>query len=116
VSWLDRFKKERTPPELDQLSLKHLRFSKADLTLPRHIVHYVYFQEESDARAAGEVVADAGYDVTVSPADTVSQWLIRAEITRVVDETTVPGYRRWFEQIADRHGGEYDGWEAATKP
>lgn len=44
------------------------------------------------------------------------EWLVRAEITRVVDETTVPAYRRWFEHVAMEHGGEYDGWEATTKP
>jgi len=46
----------------------------------------------------------------------VVEWLVRAEITRVVDETTVPAYRRWFEHVTTEHGGEYDGWEAATKP
>jgi hypothetical protein len=41
---------------------------------------------------------------------------VRAETTRVVDETNVDAYRALFARIAAEHGGEYDGWEAAAKP
>ena len=115
---LDRFRKEvPPPPELDQISLKHLRRVGADLSLPRHILHFLYFEDEQAARAAGEALSAGGYQFEVNPPDEqVAEWVVRAETTRVVDETTVSGYRRFFEQVASEHGGEYDGWEAATKP
>ena len=89
----------------------------ADLSLPRHILHFLYFEDEQAARAAGEALSAGGYEFEVNPPDEqVAEWVVRAETTRVIDETTVPAYRRFFEQVASEHGGEYDGWEAATKP
>jgi hypothetical protein len=41
---------------------------------------------------------------------------VRAETTRVVNESTVQAFRAWFELVASDHAGEYDGWEAAAKP
>ena len=115
---LDRFRKEAPPPpELDRLSLKQLRRGGADLSRPRHILHFLYFADEEAARAAGEVLSVGAYEVEVNPPDEqVAEWVVRAETTRVIDETTVSVYRRFFEQVASEHGGEYDGWEAATKP
>lgn len=115
---LDRFRKE-TPqaPELDRISLKQLRQAGADLSRPRHILHFIYFEDEEAARAAGQAASAGGYECEVShPDEQVTEWVVRAETTRVIDETTVPAFRRWFEQVASEHGGEYDGWEAATKP
>jgi hypothetical protein len=51
-----------------------------------------------------------------SPTETTTQWVVRAEATRVVDSHTVQSYRAWFEQVAVHCNGEYDGWEAAAKP
>jgi hypothetical protein len=41
---------------------------------------------------------------------------VRADETRIVNTATVESYRAWFEQVAELHSGEYDGWEAAAKP
>ena len=117
---LRRFRKPnpfRHPAELDKLSLKHLEKLGADLALPRHVIHFIYFDQEDDARRAADEVPGAGWDATVeSPSETTSQWVVRAEATRVVDAHTVPSYRAWFEQVAAQCNGEYDGWEAAAKP
>jgi len=29
---------------------------------------------------------------------------------------TVAAFRSWFEEVAAKHRGEYDGWEASAKP
>ena len=107
----------RDPAELDRLSLTHLEKLGADLALPRHVIHFLYFDGEEDARGAVAEVPDAGWEGTLeAPSETTSQWVVRAEATRVVDAHTVPSYRAWFEQVATRWNGEYDGWEAAAKP
>jgi hypothetical protein len=41
---------------------------------------------------------------------------VRAEGSRVVDETTVVAFRAWFERVAADHAGEYDGWESPSAP
>ena len=64
----DRFRKMPPPgPERDRLSLKHLRAAKADLARPRHILHFLYFGDESAARAAAETISAGGYGTTVHP-------------------------------------------------
>jgi hypothetical protein len=113
VSLLDRFRQKRPPaPELDLLLVRRLRSVGADLTRPRPIVHFLDFGSEADARAAGAEIEAGGYEVTVAAGDD-GAWSLRAEATRVVDESTVTVFRPWFERIASAHAGEYDGWESS---
>jgi hypothetical protein len=115
---LDRFKQRRPPaPELDRLILKQLEGRRADLTKPRHVLHFLYFGDESAARSAAADVEAAGYDVAVTPPDeNVAEWSVRAEAIRCVDYSNVAAFRAQFERVAAAHGGEYDGWEAAAEP
>jgi hypothetical protein len=107
----------KDPAERDKLSLRHLEKAGADLALPRHVIHFVYFDEEGDARRAGDEIPRAGWETTVVPPDDpASKWIVRAEATRVLDSHSVRSYRAWFEQIAESYNGEYDGWEAANNP
>jgi Regulator of ribonuclease activity B len=113
-----RLRKKRPPPdELDRIILRQLQGAGVDLTRPRHVLHFVYFASEADAREAAAAAESAGYEVAVTePSEEIEQWGVRAESTRVVDYTTVAGFRSFFERIAEEHGGEYDGWEAASEP
>jgi Regulator of ribonuclease activity B len=107
----------RDPAELDKLSLTHLGKLGADLARPRHVIHFLYFDQEEDARRAAGEVPNGGWQATVEPpTEETAQWLVRADATRVVDARTVESYRSWFEHIATECNGEYDGWEAAAKP
>ena len=40
-------------------------------------------------------------------------WAIRATSELQVGRDNVTGFRHRFEDLAARHGGEFDGWEAA---
>jgi hypothetical protein len=120
VGFLDRFWRPNplaTPAGRDALSLKELEKRGAELALPRHVIHFIYFDAEADAvQASGETDA-AGWDATVvAPEKAGEQWIVRAEAIRVVDARTVRSYRRFFEGVAAGCNGEYDGWEAANKP
>ena len=119
MSFLDRLRKPPpAPAEADRLMLRRLESLGANLTRPRHVLHYLTFADEAHARNAAHEIDRAGYDVTVTAPDddAVPTWSVRAETTRVVDATTVDAFRPWFERIAAEHAGEYDGWEAATQP
>jgi hypothetical protein len=115
-----RFRARQERPEgaeLDLLILQQLRGKGAKLALPRHVLHFVDCPDEASARAAAEDVEAIGFDATVeAPSGEDAQWSVRGEAMRVVDETTVATHRKQFERIADAHGGEYDGWEAAAEP
>jgi hypothetical protein len=120
VGFLDLFRKPKRfmrPSEVDRLSLRHLERAGANLALPRHVIHFLYFDNEADARRATDEIPEAGWEATaLPPTEETGQWTVRAEGTRVVDPSNVESYRAWFEQVAAAHSGEYDGWEAATKP
>jgi hypothetical protein len=120
VGFLDRLRTSnpfRDPGELDKISLGELEKAGADLALPRHLLHFMYFGEEADAIRACDEISRTGWDTTLTAADeSTPRWLVRADATRVVDANTVRSYRAWFEDIAATCNGEYDGWEAAAKP
>jgi Regulator of ribonuclease activity B len=107
----------RTRADADRIALKQLEKLGADLTKPRHVIHFVYFEGEGAARRAAAVIEQAGYSTQlVAPDDRYKEWRVHADSTRVMSETTVDGFRSWFEHIASVHDGEYDGWEAARTP
>ena len=118
MSFLDRLRKPPpAPAEADRLTLRQLESLGANLTRPRHVLHFLYFADGQHARDAAQDIDRAGYEVTISPPDdTIAEWSVRAEATRVVDGTTVDAFRAWFERVAAEHAGEYDGWEAAAQP
>jgi hypothetical protein len=120
MSFLDLIRhkgKPKTTQEADALALRQLAGRGADLAQPRHVIHFLYFDRESDARASAEVVREAGWKAELTePSTNVNVWTVRADATRVVSSTTVGSFRAWFEQVATDHGGEYDGWEASAKP
>jgi Regulator of ribonuclease activity B len=110
-------RKHPPPEELDRINLRQLEGVGADLTKPRHVLHFLYFAHETNAREAAAAAEHVGYEVTVTaPGEARERWTLRAETTRVVDFTNVAGFRALFERIASEHDGEYDGWEAASKP
>jgi hypothetical protein len=110
-----------TPPDdtaaLDQLVVRQLRGLGADLAKPRHVRHFLYFEHERDARAAADEIGEADYDVSVTaPGGDEPNWAVVGQGYRVIGADTVAGFRAFFEQVAERHHGEYDGWEPAAKP
>jgi hypothetical protein len=114
---LHRRRAPRDSAAVDQDVVRQLRGLGADLTRPRHVRHFIYFQEEGFARRAAEQIEKADYSATVTaPGDDVPTWTVMAEGFRVIGEDTVPGFRAWFEHVAADYNGEYDGWEPATKP
>jgi hypothetical protein len=107
----------KTTADADRHALRQLEKLGADLTKPRHVIHFVYFADEEAARRAAEEIEHAGYSATVvSPDDRFREWRVHADAMRVVSETTIDGFRSWFDHVATTHGGEYDGWEAARTP
>jgi hypothetical protein len=120
VGLLDRIRnqgKPKTPQEADALALRQLEGRGADLAKPRHVIHFLYFDGEADARAAAETIDEASWKTVVEPpAEGIEQWCVKADANRIVAPDTVSAFRVWFERVAADHDGEYDGWEAAAKP
>ena len=105
-----------TPEERDLVILETLEEHGADLSQPRDVRVYLHFAAEGDADAAGEELEEAGYEIASfeSPGDELP-WTVRAAKDLRVDRENIAGFRARFNDLAERHGGEFDGWEAADE-
>lgn len=116
---VDRFRyggAPKTPEDADRLALRQLAGRGADLTRPRHVIHYLYFPSEGDAHEAAVSIGDAWKTQVDPPTEEAGQWCLRADGNRTLSYETVAAFRSWFGELAERHHGEYDGWEASAKP
>jgi hypothetical protein len=106
----------KTPEEADRLALRQLAGRGADLSKPRHVIHFLYFPTDRLARDAVEAIGDTWKTQIEEPTETTGQWCVKADGNRTISPEIVSGFRAWFEKLAAEHHGEYDGWEAAAKP
>ena len=120
MGFLDRIRYQgspKTPEDADRLALRQLAGRGADLAKPRHVIHFLYFASEDDARAAADAVIAGSWTASVEPpSEAIDQWCVKADGHRTLGPDTVAAFRSWFETLASQHEGEYDGWEAAAEP
>jgi len=103
-----------TPEEHDLEILETLEEHGADLSEPREVRIDLLFPTEESAQAADEELTELGYEVVgFESAGEEEPWAIRATSELQVGRDNVTGFRHRFEELAARHGGEFDGWEAA---
>jgi hypothetical protein len=100
----------------DLAVLGQLMKAGADLTQPRHVVHYLYFGSRDAADAAAADAQGGGFTTAVKEplVQFPGQWRLVAERQGVVDAETVRNSGDFFDSLAVRHSGEYDGWEASV--
>lgn len=109
--------------EGDRQVLEAMREAGADLNKPAHIIHYLYFKSMSAAELAATELRGRGFEkVDVHPAPGSSLWKrLRgkceyscvAETHAVPSEANVFATTRQMNELAEKHGGDYDGWEAS---
>jgi Regulator of ribonuclease activity B len=115
---------EARSPELgvkykDLMLMGQLIQQGADLHQPRHALYYLYFATKEAATAAGEEGRAAGYACEVRDPlpQYPDQWSVVCERPdALLDPSGVIAADDLFQGIADRHDGEFDGWEAAARP
>jgi hypothetical protein len=103
----------------DLAVLGQLMNQGADLSKPRHALYYLYFKSKDAAESSGIEASAAGYSYEVRDPlpQYPGQWsLVCERPDAVLDPPGVIAADNLFQGIADRYGGEYDGWEAAAQP
>ena len=106
----------KTPEDADRLALRQLEGRGADLSRPRHVIHFLYVRSERDARDAAEAIGGTWKVQVETPTDGADQWCLKVDGNRTLSPETVSAFRARFVEVATRHAGEYDGWEASAKP
>lgn len=98
----------------DLLVLQQLVEAGGDPRAPRHVIYYLYFDRRAAAEAAGHEAVEAGFGVDVRSPDGSGPWAVVCERhDYVLDPETVRDNSDFFNAIAERLGGDYDGWEAS---
>jgi len=110
-----------TKAQGDQLVIDNLRKLGANFAQPRELIHFLYFPTEDAARQVAEELKRRGYSVTQAPAPGMDKprlnpFSVIAASRVVVNSGAIQEFRQFFEQLAEFHQGEYDGWEAACEP
>ena len=100
----------------DLMVLDQLMKNGADLTESRHVIYYPYAPNQEIAQAMGREAEKAGWapDVREPLPDFPEQWGVVCERHAVTSPDFVRQADDFFQGLADRHGAEYDGWEASA--
>jgi hypothetical protein len=100
----------------DLMVLDQLMKSGADLTATRHVIYYSYAPSNEVAQAMEGEAAEAGWRAEVREPlpDFPDQWGVVCERHAVTSPDFVREADDFFQDLADRHGAEYDGWEASA--
>jgi regulator of ribonuclease activity B len=100
----------------DLAILDNLMKHGADLTQSRHVIYYSYAPSEAVARAMGQEAEanDFTADVREPLPEFPGQWPVVCERHAVTSPDFVRETDDFFQSLADRHGAEYDGWEASV--
>jgi hypothetical protein len=99
----------------DLAVLGQLMKSGADLSQSRHTVYYCYAPTEAAAQAMGREAEKRGFSSEIRlplPANP-GQWSVVCETHAVTSPDFVRDADDFFQNLADLHCAEYDGWEAS---
>jgi len=96
--------------------IEQLREHGANLSEPRHVRAFVFFQTQPHAEHAIADLASAGFRGSLGSNEAQDSWLATVEVEMVVNAEAIADLSRALEAVADRHHGDYDGWEASAAP
>jgi hypothetical protein len=100
----------------DLMVLDQLAKNGADLSASRHVIYYSYAPSEDVAHAMGTEAETGGWAAKVREPlpNFPDQWGLICETHAVTTPDFVREADDFFQGLADRHGAEYDGWEASA--
>jgi hypothetical protein len=103
-------------PDPDARVVEVLRSVGGDLRQPTEFIVFLYFPTTEAAAAAAARLRAIGFpDVLVSES-LHGKWGCIGTRQMVPDARAIRQLRSVLERLAEEHGGEYDGWEAAVQP
>ncbi len=102
----------------DRMLIDLMRKLDSNVNNPHTVQHFLYLPNEETAESAGGDLRALGYEVEITRSaspkvDDPFPWLVLASEGTLVNEKTVGDSRSQLEKVAEKFGGNYDGWEAA---
>jgi hypothetical protein len=93
--------------------IAQLKKAGSDLTKPHPVEFYLYFPTQENAQKAGNELTEKQFTVVVQHAATGSDWLCLAKKATIPENSTLISLRDMLDKLAQKYGGQYDGWETA---
>jgi len=90
--------------------IAQLREAGSDLSKPHPVEFFLYFPTEEAAGRAQSRLADRGFTVEVEQAEQGPDWVALARRLMVPTEAELVQIREELNALAEREGGQYDGW------
>lgn len=101
----------KRPEHVDRFALQNLRQLGVELEGERPVDFYFYFPEEYQAYHAAAALTNFRFDTEISYSKYGDRWLCLATKKIHMTSGRLMDLRSWMEDLAERNGGEYDGWE-----
>jgi regulator of RNase E activity RraB len=106
---LSRWRK-RHGPDLDQEVLDQLRQAGSNLAKPHTVEFFLYFPTEQAAIDAAKEIQPEVDGLKVNLGADETNWLCFGVKSMVPRPDDLRRLRKCFNQIANKHNGDYDGW------
>lgn len=88
----------------------------SNMAFKHEVVHYLYFRKKHDAAAVIKDLKRTGFEAENNLSADRSTWLVLAKHQIVPTEETIDEAVTCLEELAKKHSGQYDGWEAGVVP
>jgi hypothetical protein len=97
--------------------LRALREHGDTLTQPREIVHWAYFPTAATRALFIEKAVEIGFELngTSDPNEKSREFGARVSHLAIPGEEVIERVTASLSQLAERCGGDYDGWETQVK-
>jgi hypothetical protein len=101
----------------DMHTLEALRRNGANLSKPHKVQYFTNFPSEAQMSAARKELLAAGFTVVrAAQAGKDQPWVLILTRTMPLSTENVRASRQTVSSAVTKHGGRYDGWEAAAVP
>ena len=99
----------------DARVIENLVAARSDISKLHDIDFFMFLPSESQANAAAAEMEQLGYVVTsIDQPASQSQWQIHATRRMAPQLEAMTAATRTLEEVASKHGGDYDGWGTAV--
>ena len=102
--------RKKEEPDLDRLVLDQLKQAGSDLTKPHDIDFFLYFPTEQAANEAAKEIDLEVDELKVELGADEMNWLCFGTKSMVPEPDELLRLRERFDQIANKHNGQNDGW------
>lgn len=102
--------------EIDRLTIRGLQQAGSNLSLPHDVEFFFYFPTKTVALEVAELLKQDGYATLVERTVEGDKYSCQAAKSLILNVVEMSKLTVHLNALANRHGGEFDGWGAEVRP